>query len=229
MVMRRAFGDGMVRNELVLELDRYLSGRADATPPEPPLDRVDDEDHIYYGKGAIVMHAIAELIGEEATNGALREFYAAENGEGRAPAASRLVARILAASPEQFRPLVAQWTSEVVLYDVALTAATASKRADGKWELEVRVRAAKSKVNDDGSESAIAMDEPVGIAVYGDDEEERLLASSKQQVRSGESVQRFVLDEEPRRVVVDPTMCLIDRDRFDNVRQVERQARGQRP
>ncbi|MFA6954491.1 MAG: M1 family aminopeptidase [Thermoanaerobaculia bacterium] len=223
MVMRRAFGDEMVRNELVLELDRYLAGRADATPPEPPLDRVEGEDHIYYGKGAIVMHAIADLIGEAATNGALQEFYVAESGGGHAPAASQLVARLLAASPEPLRPLVAQWTSEVVLYDVKLEDATASKRSDGKWELEVRVKAAKTKVNDDGSESAIAMDELVGFAVYGDDAEERILSSSKLRILSGEHVLRLVLDDEPRRVVVDPAMCLIDRDRFDNGRQVKGQ------
>jgi ABC-type transport system involved in multi-copper enzyme maturation permease subunit len=223
MVMRRAFGEGMARRELVLELDRYLSGRADATPPEPPLDRVEGEAHIYYGKGAVVMHAIADLIGEEATNRALREFYDADSGEGGVPSASQLVARLLAAAPEPLRPLVEQWTREVVVYDVSLDYATAAKRADGKWLLELRVNAAKTKVNDDGSESAIAMDEPVGIAVYGDDAEEMLLSSSKQQLQSGESVLRLVLDHEPRRVVVDPAMCLIDRDRFDNARQVKGQ------
>jgi hypothetical protein len=220
MVMRRAFGEGMVRDALVLELDRYLSGRADALSPEPPLDRVDDEDHIYYGKGALVLHAIAELIGEEATSRALRNFYEAESGAGRAPKASELVASLRAETPDSLRPLVEQWTSEVVLYDVGVESATATKRSDGRWDVALRVRAAKTKVADDGSESPIAMDEPVTVALYADENEEKLLVASKHAVGAGESVIRIVVDAEPRAVVLDPAMCLIDRNRFDNARRV---------
>jgi aminopeptidase N len=223
MVVRHAFGDAMVRDSLVLELDRYLSGRADAAPPEPPLDRVEEEAHIYYGKGALVMHAIADLIGEEATNRALRGFYEKESGPGGNARASDLVASLRAEAPARFAPLVGQWMSDVVLYDVGLESATAVKRGDGRWEVTVRVRAAKSKVADDGSESAIAMEEPVTFAVYRDENGEKLLVSSKQPVRSGTGEIRLVVDAKPRVVVVDPTMCLLDRNRFDNSREVELQ------
>lgn len=228
MVMRRALGAESIRGELVYELDRYLAGRAEALPPEPPLDRVDDESHIYYGKGALVMHAIADLIGEEATNRALRDFYAAESGAGHAATADRLVARLLEETPPERRALVAGWLSDVVVYDVGLEKATASKRSDGRWELAVRVRAAKARVAGDGSESPVAMDEPVTVAVYADENEARLLASSRQPVRSGVNELRLLVDAEPRLVAVDPMLCLIDRDRFDNAKQVERQARGRR-
>ncbi|MBI2214180.1 MAG: hypothetical protein HYU52_11085 [Acidobacteria bacterium] len=227
MVMRRELGPAMVRNLLVLELDRYLAGRADAVPPEPALDRVEDEAHIYYGKGVLVMNAIADLIGEEATNRALRAFYEAEHGAGRAATSADLVASVRSETPEPLRPLVSQWMSEVVLYDVGIESAMATERADGRWELAVRVRAGKTKVAIDGSEAPVAMDEPVTIAVYADDDEANSLGSTKELLRDGVHEVRRVVDREPRVVVIDPMMCLIDRDRFDNVRQVK--GRGRRP
>ena len=225
MVMRRAFGPEMVRDSLVFELDRYLAGRADSLPPEPSLDRVGDEDHIYYGKGALVLHAIADLVGEEAVNRALRGFYEAKSGAGRAAVASDLVARLRAAAPPELAPLVAQWTSEVVLYDVGLESVVASQRGDGRWNVSLRVRAEKTRVDEKGAESTLPMREPVTIAIHGAGEGYgKLLESSKRELKNGLNEISFLVSEEPSRAIVDPAICLIDRNRFDN----EREARGER-
>ncbi|MGK2857856.1 MAG: M1 family aminopeptidase [Thermoanaerobaculia bacterium] len=225
MVMRRALGEGEVRKSLVYELDRYLSGRGDQAGDEPPLDRVANEAHIYYGKGALVMHAIADLIGEDAVNRALRDLYAEKSGPGHAATTADLKAKLLAAAPNEARQHVEEWLSEVVLYDVGLESVASARRADGRWDVTLRVRAAKSRVGKDGAESAIPMREAVTIAIHGAGEGDgKLLVSSKREIRDGLNELSFVVAEEPSRAIVDPMLCLIDKNRFDN----EKQAEGER-
>lgn len=226
MIMRHALGKGEVRDSLVYELDRYLAGRADQTGAEPPLALVEDEAHIYYAKGALVLHAIADLIGEDAMNRALRTFYTEKSGPGNAATTADLLSKLRAEAPPEASPLIDQWLSEVVLYDVGLESVSAWKRSDGQWDVTLRVKAGKTRVDDKGGESPIPMREPVTIAIHGAGEGDgELLESSKRELRSGLNELAFVVAEEPSRAIVDPMLCLIDKNRFDN----ERQVKGQRP
>src|SRR5205814_5281430 len=72
MVIERLRGRDHVRQILGYELDRYLAGRGADGPKERPLTTIGDQPYLYYGKGAIVMYAIRELIGEEAMNAEIR-------------------------------------------------------------------------------------------------------------------------------------------------------------
>ena len=54
------------------ELDRYLLGRSTEQKKELPLARVENQDYIHYRKGSLVMYALADYIGEENLNRALR-------------------------------------------------------------------------------------------------------------------------------------------------------------
>jgi ABC-2 type transport system permease protein len=54
---------------LKYELDRYLRGRAGETRHEPPLSRVQREPYVWYQKGALVMYALRDYVGEEKLNG----------------------------------------------------------------------------------------------------------------------------------------------------------------
>ncbi|MCM2315055.1 MAG: hypothetical protein NDJ92_07890 [Thermoanaerobaculia bacterium] len=225
MIMRRSLGAGEVRDSLVYELDRYLAGRADQTGGEPPLALVEDEAHIYYGKGALVMHAIADLIGEDALNRALRSFYTEHSGPAHAATTADLLSKLRAEAPPAARPLIDQWMSEVVLYDVGLESVSASRRSDGRWDVALRVRAGKTRVDDKGAETPAPMREPVTVAIHGSGEGDgKLLESSKRELRSGLNEISFIVAEEPSRAIVDPMLCLIDKNRFDN----ERQAEGER-
>src|SRR5580704_457022 len=73
-VMSKKYGEDMLRKDLPYELDRYLRGRAGETRHEPPLVLVQREPYVWYQKGALVMFALADYIGEDKVNLALRNF-----------------------------------------------------------------------------------------------------------------------------------------------------------
>ncbi|MGO9707953.1 MAG: M1 family aminopeptidase, partial [Polyangiaceae bacterium] len=74
MVLKKRFGANNMRRFLKYEMDQYLRGRALEQKREVPLERVEDQAYIRYAKGAVVMYALQDYIGEDTVNGALRAF-----------------------------------------------------------------------------------------------------------------------------------------------------------
>ncbi|SDR93901.1 M1 family aminopeptidase [Gramella sp. MAR_2010_147] len=74
MVLKQTYGEDQVEKFLKNQLDDYLEGKRKFKKEEVPLSLVENEDHIYYAKGAINMYALQKAIGEENVNIALRNF-----------------------------------------------------------------------------------------------------------------------------------------------------------
>jgi ABC-2 type transport system permease protein len=73
-VMAQKYGAENIRKFLKYELDSYLRGRAGETRHEPPLALVQREPYVWYYKGALVMYAMSDYIGEDKLNAALQRF-----------------------------------------------------------------------------------------------------------------------------------------------------------
>ncbi len=70
---------------LRFELDQYLRGRGQERNEEYPLYNVDpNQGYIHYNKGAMVMYALQDYIGEDKVNQAIREFLKAHAFQGPA-------------------------------------------------------------------------------------------------------------------------------------------------
>lgn len=74
MALKQAYSEEKVQQFLALQTDKYQEGKRREDKPEPPLALVENQDYIYYAKGAINMYALQEAIGEESVNLALRRF-----------------------------------------------------------------------------------------------------------------------------------------------------------
>jgi len=201
LIVERMRGREHVRQLLEIELDRYLAGRAGDTYAEVPLYKVDDQAYLFYNKAAVVLFAIRDLLGQEAMDRAIRATM-----EERRPTSAHLVSHLGGGE------LVDQWMKEIVLYDLRVAAAQARRRADGRYDVTVRVEAGKSL-----DDRPIAFDEPVEIAVASDT---KVLDSRKHALRRGMNEIRLVLDASPSSVTVDPWITRIDRNRVDNVKGV---------
>ena len=139
-MLERAHGKEAARELLSHELDRYLSGRTTETSgAEPPLARATNQSYLYYPKGAIVLYAIRDLIGEAQLNAALRDFAREHSGPHRGPTTADLMRKL----PRH--PLINEWMNDVVLYDLKLESADMRKLGDGRYEVKVRITAAKQR------------------------------------------------------------------------------------
>jgi hypothetical protein len=209
LALERTRGKAQVGASLAYELDLYLSGRTGVVGAEPPLTRARaDQPFLYYRKGAIALYAIKELIGEAAMNGALRRLIAEQGGVARRPTTAHLVSALKRAAPPGDHALIDEWLGAVVLYDIGLLAATAVARGSD-YETTLLIHAAK-----DGT----PFDESVDVALYGESKQvqiERHLLQAGQQAITVRSPFR------PLAAAVDPYHTRVDRNRFDNERQID--------
>ncbi len=207
MVVERTQGRERVRQQLEIELERYLSGRAREEASEPPLYKVRSESYVYYSKGAMVLYAIRDLLGEERLNRALRNFineYAPHGGRATTPD----LLRHLYAVAGEHRPLIDEWVKEITLYDFKTESAIAKRRADGRFDVTMRIAAAKMR----GEETPVPLRERIDVAVYSGE----TVKMEKRELRSGLNTLTFVIDREPTHVVVDPYVSRIDITPGDN-------------
>jgi ABC-2 type transport system permease protein len=219
LVLDKLYGRGQVRRSLGFELDRYLSGRT-ADNAEVPLSRVDDQAYLYYGKGAIVMNALKELLGEETLNRALRAFVAAQSGPAHQPKIDDLLHEIEAVTPPEDRALVKEWTRDVILYDLPLTSATSRRLPDGRFEVTMQVNVHKSRAD----EHELPINESIEIGIFASDPD---FASSKDilhlaahPLHSGANTITVIVDKQPSLAAIDPYITRIDRNRFDNMKAI---------
>jgi hypothetical protein len=205
LVLENTHGKDAVRQSLTYELDRYLKDRTAERDVEPPLTRVDDQAYLYYRKGAIVLYALKDLIGEQRLHTALRNFMREQSGPGRTPTTAQLMQHLRAATPQEHQPLLREWLEEVVLYDFRLERATATRRPDGRFEVVMRVHADRAVL--------------VDIATF--DARDTPLSTEKHLLRKGPQELRILANEEPFTAAIDPYVLRIDRNRFDNTTTVD--------
>lgn len=74
MVLKEKYPDKKIQQFLKFQLDEYTEANLKSSKKELPLTLVENEEHIYYNKGAIVMYELQKQIGEKNVNIALQHF-----------------------------------------------------------------------------------------------------------------------------------------------------------
>ncbi|MBI3131618.1 MAG: hypothetical protein HYZ13_09860 [Acidobacteria bacterium] len=219
LVVDAVRGRGEVERLLALERDRYLRGRT--TETEPVLAAAEGQAFLAYGKGALAMWSLRDLLGEEKLNRTLRDLLAEQGAPGTRPTTADLQRHLFAAAEPAQQTLIREWMQQVVLYDLKLDAATWRRRADGRVDLDLRIQAGKRRTHANGGEEALTFEEAIEVGVLsGDEGPEGRVATARPMLRTGLNEVRLVLDAPPGEVVVDPGCLRIETDRRDNRRRV---------
>jgi hypothetical protein len=74
MVLKEHYPKEKVQQFLELQLEKYEEGKRRESGVEPTLALVENQDYIYYAKGAINMYKLQEIIGEDKVNLTLKQF-----------------------------------------------------------------------------------------------------------------------------------------------------------
>ena len=223
-VMRRLYGPEHIRKFLKYELDSYLRARGGEVDQEEPLERVEpDQGYIHYRKGSLVMYRLAEEIGEDKVNQALRSLLAKFAFKGAPyPTSLDLVAALRAVAPADKQQLITDLFEKITIYDLKATSAAARRRPDGRWDVDLTVSAAKAYANGTGHESPAPMNETVDIGLFsakpGDTTfgARNVLLLEQAPITSGSHTLRFVTATKPKFAGIDPYNELIDRNSDDN-------------
>ena len=224
-VMSKKYGEDMLRKDLRYEMDRYLRGRAGETRKEPPLVLVQREPYVWYQKGALVMFALADYIGEEKVNLALRNFLQKNRyATGPFPDTRGFVAALREQTPPDLQYVITDMFESIVLYSNRAVSATYVETPDKKYKVTLKVSSQKKKADGSGNETAMTLHDLIDVGVFsGTREHMKRLNLHKEWISQENSTFEFVVDEKPTLAGIDPYNRLIDRDPADNLIEVEKQ------
>jgi ABC-2 type transport system permease protein len=225
LVMEQTFGPGHITKFLREQLDAYLVGRARETKAERPLMLVENQGYIHYSKGSLALYALRDLIGDSAMTQALRRFVADKAFRGPPfPTSRELIGYLEAETPDSVRYALDDLFRTITLWDHAVEDGRVVRRADGKYDVSIHVRATKWRADSLGNEVAAPKADLVDIAVFGAADPGSALGKplylAKHRIAATDTTLLITVDAPPQRVGIDPYNKLIDRNPQDNVMRV---------
>ena len=220
-VMRKKYGEENTRKYLKYELDRYLRGRAGEVRHEPPLALVQNEPYVWYYKGALVMFALSDYIGEDKLNLALRGYLEKNRyATGPYPDTRGFVEAMREATPPELQYVVDDMFESIVLYENKATSAVVTPEG-GKYKVTLMVETGKRKADGSGNETAMPIHDWIDVGVFsGTKEHLKRLYMEKKKFDTDKSTVEVVVEEKPTFAGIDPYNKLIDRNPEDNLVEV---------
>jgi aminopeptidase N len=228
LVMERLYGPAMVRKFLKYELDSYLRSRGGEVVEELPLARVEEQGYIHYQKGSLVMYWLKEVIGEPKLDGALAALlreYAFKAAPY--PNTGDFLRLLRAAAGPEYDALISDLFERITLVDARATAATATARPDGSYQVAIDIEAHKFYADGKGVETEAPLDEPFDIGVFTAEPGKpgftaaSVLSMKREPVQSGKHTVTVIVAQRPAWAGIDPYNKRIDRNSDDNLIKVE--------
>ena len=184
-----------------------------------------NQGYIHYQKGGLALYYLAEMIGEQRINAALKQIIDQYAYQGPPyPNAYALVDRLREQTPEELRYLITDLFEEITLFENKTLDAVAEKQADGKYLVRLKVECEKKKADAKGVEEIVPMNDFLEIGAYAKPESGKrygkLLHRERVQLEGGKHELEFVVDELPYQAGVDPRNLLIDLVPADNLKKV---------
>jgi ABC-2 type transport system permease protein len=226
MVMEHEYGRDQMRKFLEYEMDGYLRSRGRELLKERSLLQVESgQGYIHYRKGSVVMYAVKEMIGEAAVNRALRklvERYGYQ--EPPYPTSYALLDALREETPVSMQPQLQDLFEHITLNSNRTLAATAKKRADGKYDVEISVEARKFRADVLGLEREVPVNGLIEVGAFAAPAKGKKYGKTLHReavpFQTGQSAVHFVVDELPEKAGIDPFHLLIDRVPNDNLKKV---------
>ncbi len=230
MTAKHTFAPTQMQQFMRRELDQYLRGRRQERKKELPLMLVENQPYIHYYKGGMVFYALQDYIGEDHLNGALRTFLEKNRNQTHPyPNTADLMAYLRPATPDSLQYLLHDLFETITLYKSEVKSATYSARPDGRYDVQLTIKAEKFRADSLGNETPTPLADYLEIGVFGPDKTSceawdvrgNALVLQKIKLTKPETTLSFVVKEKPFKVGVDPYQKLIDRYYFDNVKYID--------
>ncbi len=241
-VLEETYGHSQMRKFLKESLDNYLKGRGGERFKENPLVLNENQQYIHYNKGAVVMYAMSDFLGEQHFNDFLKA-YVAQVAFQEPPYTTSLefVDLLKQRTPDSLQYLIKDMYETITLYDNEVGKASYKKLADGKYQVDINFKVQKYRTNEKGKRiyedvkgtaikekidkkdvESLPLRDYVEIGIFGkpakqgDHEIDKEIYLAKHKISKINNSIRLIVSEEPVSVGVDPYNKLIDTNSDDN-------------
>jgi ABC-type transport system involved in multi-copper enzyme maturation permease subunit len=226
MVMENEYGRDIMRKFLKYEMDGYLRSRGQERLKEHSLLTVEyNQFYIFYNKGGVALYYLKEMIGEDAVNRALLKLiHQYAYSPPPYPTSYALVDALREETPPNLQYLIKELFEDIILFSNRTLEATAVQRADGKYDVTIKVEARKFRADAQGNETEVLVDDWIDIGAFAKPASARkygdTLYRQRMQITQRNSTFTFTTDQLPEKAGIDPFALLIDRIPDDNTKDV---------
>lgn len=243
-VLEQTYGQDQMRLFLKTALDKYLQGRTTERKKEQPLAFVENQPHIHYNKGSLILYTLSDYIGEDTLNKALKN-YAIDFGFQEPPYTTSLefVSYLRAVTPDSLQYFIDDSFLEITVYNNRVLEADVTPLEDGTYEVSIEAQVSKYRADEKGrrlyksiaGDSLIVKPEggraiesyplgdyvEVGIFRTNDEGDEEILYLRKHKIEEIINNFTIIVDQEPQEVGIDPFNKLIDTNSEDNRKKID--------
>lgn len=224
MVMKQEYPQEHIKEFLREELDRYLRGRAREQKKEMPLELAENQSYIHYGKGANIMYALQDYIGEDSVNVALQRLvrdWGDFEKNGRYATTIELVDYLREVTPDSLQNVITDFFEKIVTYENKVDESTFTTAGDD-YLVTLKLNTKKMESDSLGNSTTVAINDWIDVGVYTKDEsgDDKLIYLKKHLFTGEESEIKIKVNEKPTSAGVDPLNKLIDRNPEDNTKSL---------
>ncbi|MEO9969058.1 MAG: M1 family aminopeptidase [Hyphomonadaceae bacterium] len=211
-------------------INGYLAGRTFDSNDEPALARATGQQYLDYEKANWVFWGLKHYMGEEAMQGAIRDFVTDFGSKGPPyPTTADLTDYLRDAADDKYHQLIEDYWERIVFWDLKFVADSVRVEAsdDGTYTASFTARVDKRIASEEtGKETSVdemddeLLDEWVEIGFYDVDPDDTLgdewFKLERVNITELETELSFELDTEPTFIMLDPRRLLIERNASDN-------------
>lgn len=223
VILEKLYGKEMVNRLSAYTIRKYFTGRSRASIEEPALYITGQQQYLGYSKGAIVLNAIRELIGETALNKALKSLITKHNKEATATSLNFLEA-LYAVAPKENHALINDWIKRVITYEIGVKTATYKALKNNRYEINIIISAQRYETNKNGTEDKIDLNEFIQVGIYEQHQkqftENETLYLKPHLINAEEMAFSIVVNHIPKYIAIDPSYTRLDRNISNNVKLI---------
>ncbi|WP_223034406.1 ABC transporter permease/M1 family aminopeptidase [Hanstruepera marina] len=221
--------ENMYGKSAIWELSRnankkYFTWRTYDSAVEPPIYQVSGQGFLSYGKNYTVMLALRDLIGEDVLNKVIKIFTDTYRNQVELEVTSvAFLNEIYKVAPQEHHTLIDDWFKRVITYDLKIdNVSVTKKQSSNQFEVVIDVSTERFQVNKDGSETKIAINEPIKIGIFKKHPKsyglnETPIYTSNYVFNKDKSQITIIVDEEPVYVAIDAYGTRSDENLVDNL------------
>ncbi|MEM9723071.1 MAG: M1 family aminopeptidase [Bacteroidota bacterium] len=210
MIYRDRYGEEYARKFLDIQERRYNRGRVREIGEHSPLTKVrEEQEYIAYGKGSLIFHKLAHLLGKDLLNQVLKTYLMQYLSENYCyPTATDFVKLLEQEVDSSFYKVISEGLESTILYDNQLVGV--ERIPEGKVEVSFTLK----KIDEVSQANISILNELIEIGQV--DKEGELLTIDQHRVSGNEHKVRLELHPKSQKIVLDPNYLLLDRNRKNN-------------
>ena len=217
MLMEKEYGPQKMKRFLEYELDTYLSSRGIEHKLEQPLMLTEEQAHIHYNKGSLIMYALKDYVGEKPLNAALRKYIKKTAWQEAPYTTTEEFVRVLKESlPKNFHSLIDDFFKYITFYDNRVLKAEAKEKPGGRYMVTLTTSSKKWRMDGLGKQTEKPMKDLIDIGIRNKKGDFIYLKKHPVNPRGKYEIEVVGRKGKPHKAGIDPLNKLIDRTPGDN-------------